>query len=84
MGTARAKLRLPILQGIEPVDRKRVPMDVAAGVTLAALGIPGVMGYTSIAGMPVITGLHTILISIAVSGWCWMPSRWTTSSRLAA
>ena len=41
-------------------------MDIAAGVTLAALGIPEVMGYTKIAGMPVITGLYTILIPIAV------------------
>ena len=37
-----------------------------AGVTLAALGIPEVMGYTKIAGMPVITGLYTILIPISV------------------
>ncbi|HYN66488.1 MAG TPA: SulP family inorganic anion transporter [Ornithinibacter sp.] len=58
--------RLPVLQGILPVDRRRIPMDIAAGVTLAALGIPEVMGYTSIAGMPVVTGLYTILIPIAV------------------
>jgi high affinity sulfate transporter 1 len=58
--------RFPVLQGILPIDRKRVPADIAAGVTLAALGIPEVMGYTSIAGMPVITGLYTILIPIAV------------------
>ncbi len=45
---------------------KRVPADIAAGATLAALGIPEVMGYTAIAGMPVITGLYTILIPIAV------------------
>ena len=60
------KRRLPILQGILPLDRKRLPLDIAAGVTLAALGIPEVMGYTSIAGMPVITGLYTILIPIAI------------------
>ncbi|MFA5884112.1 MAG: SulP family inorganic anion transporter [Acidimicrobiia bacterium] len=65
-GKAVPLRRLPVLQGIVPVDRKRVPMDIAAGVTLAALGIPEVMGYTSIAGMPVITGLYTILIPIAV------------------
>jgi SulP family sulfate permease len=55
-----------ILQGILPFDRKRVGPDVIAGVTLAALGIPEVMGYTKIAGMPVITGLYTILIPISV------------------
>jgi high affinity sulfate transporter 1 len=58
--------RLPVLQGVVPVDRKRIPVDMLAGVTLAALGIPEVMGYTKIAGMPVITGLYTILIPIAV------------------
>src|SRR3954465_11248894 len=40
--------------------------DVVAGVTLAALAIPEVMGYSKIAGTPVITGLYTILIPIAV------------------
>lgn len=43
-----------------------MPADIAAGATLAALGIPEVMGYTTIAGMPVITGLYTILIPIAI------------------
>ena len=63
---ATRESRLPVLEGILPIDRKRIPMDIAAGVTLAALGIPEVMGYTSIAGMPVITGLYTILVPIAV------------------
>ena len=58
--------RSPVLQGILPLNRARIPMDVAGGITLAALAIPEVMGYTSIAGMPVITGLYTILIPIAV------------------
>ena len=61
-----ASRRFPIFQGILPVDRSRIPLDIAAGITLAALGIPEVMGYTSIAGMPVITGLYTILIPIAI------------------
>ena len=34
---------------------------MVAGITLAALAIPEVMGYTKIAGTPVITGLYTIL-----------------------
>jgi high affinity sulfate transporter 1 len=56
----------PLLQGILPLDRKRIPLDIGAGITLAALGIPEVMGYTKIAGMPVVTGLYTILVPIAV------------------
>ena len=63
---APPRRRLAVFQGILPLDRKKIPLDIAAGVTLAALGIPEVMGYTSIAGMPVITGLYTILIPIAV------------------
>ncbi len=58
--------RLPFLQGVLPIDRSRVSLDVVAGVTLAALAIPEVMGYTKIAGMPVVTGLYTILIPIAL------------------
>jgi sulfate permease, SulP family len=37
-----------------------------AGLTLAALAIPEVMGYTDIAGMPVVTGLYTILLPVLV------------------
>src|SRR4051794_3024769 len=49
---------------IRPYDRAYLSRDVVAGVTLAALAIPEVMGYTKIAGTPVITGLYTILIPI--------------------
>jgi sulfate permease, SulP family len=54
------------LAGILPLDRARIPIDIVAGVTLAALAIPEVMGYTKIAGMPVITGLYTIVIPTAL------------------
>ncbi len=59
-------LRVPFLEGVRPIEGPRISSDVLAGVTLAALGIPEVMGYTKIAGTPVITGLYTILIPIAV------------------
>ena len=54
--------RVPLFQGLLPIDRSKIPTDLIAGVTLAALAIPEVMGYTAIAGMPVITGLYTILL----------------------
>jgi sulfate permease, SulP family len=60
--SAPTKKPLPFFQGLLPIDRQKIPIDVIAGVTLAALAIPEVMGYTSIAGMPVITGLYTILL----------------------
>jgi SulP family sulfate permease len=61
--TAKAS-RLRLFQGLLPIDRSRVPAEVLAGVTLAALAIPEVMGYATIAGMPVITGLYTIVLPV--------------------
>jgi SulP family sulfate permease len=58
--------RLPLLQGILPIERSRVPADILAGITLAALNIPQAMGYTKIAGTPVITGLYAILIPMSL------------------
>src|SRR6266576_2066974 len=55
-----------VLQGIRPYERAWLTRDVIAGVTLAALAIPEVMGYTKIAGTPVITGLYTILFPVLV------------------
>ena len=59
--TARSR-RVPILQGIVPIDRERIGGEVFAGLTLAALAIPAGMGYASLAGMPVVTGLYTIVL----------------------
>src|SRR5690242_13924184 len=57
---------VPVLRGVLPVDRARVGPDVLAGVTLAALGVPEVLGYAKIAGMPLVTGLYTMLLPMAV------------------
>ncbi len=46
-----------------PLHRDRVLPDVLAGVTLAA---PEVLGYARIAGMPVATGLYTLLVPMVV------------------
>jgi len=66
-GTRRSGLGrvVSVLEGIRPYQRGWLQADIVAGITLAALAIPEVMGYTKIAGMPVITGLYTILIPIA-------------------
>src|SRR5438132_14227272 len=55
---------IALFQGFLPYNRSWLSRDVIAGITLAALAIPEVMGYTKIAGTPVITGLYTILIPI--------------------
>ena len=57
---------LPAMRGLLPIDRSQVPADLLAGLTLAALGIPEVLGYAKIAGMPVVTGLYTMLLPMAV------------------
>jgi MFS superfamily sulfate permease-like transporter len=48
-----------------PVQRSRVPADALAGLTLAAIGVPEVLGYAKIAGMPLVTGLYTMLLPMA-------------------
>ena len=55
-----------MLQGILPVRRSGIAADIAAGITLAALAIPEVMGYAKIAGAPVIAGLYTMLIPMVL------------------
>jgi high affinity sulfate transporter 1 len=58
-------------QSFLPYQRQWLRGDLLAGITLAALGIPEVMGYTRIAGTPVVTGLYTMLlpmIAFAVLG----------------
>ena len=59
-------LRLPVFEGLLPIKGSQVPAEIIAGVTLAALAIPEVMGYTKIAGTPVITGLYTMLIPMVL------------------
>src|SRR4051812_25653882 len=57
---------IQLFEGLVPIVKADVGAEVVAGVTLAALAIPEVMGYTQIAGMPVITGLYTILLPLFV------------------
>jgi high affinity sulfate transporter 1 len=53
-----------LFQGIWPLKRAWIPKDVLAGVTLAAMNIPQALGYTRIAGTPVVTGLYTLLLPL--------------------
>jgi sulfate permease, SulP family len=61
---AGAGARKHLFGGVLPYERAWLANDVVAGITLAALAIPEVMGYTSIAGTPVISGLYTILLPL--------------------
>src|SRR3974390_1531546 len=63
---AAGRRRLALFEGILPLDKSRFVPDVMAGITLAALGIPEVMGYTKIIGTPVITGLYTLFFPVVL------------------
>jgi high affinity sulfate transporter 1 len=50
--------------GLRPVIRASALRDALAGVTLASMNVPQVLGYTRIAGTPVVTGLYTVLLPL--------------------
>jgi hypothetical protein len=54
--------RLPLFQGLRPFEWSGVSKNVLAGFTLAAMNIPQSLGYTKIAGTPIVTGLYTLLL----------------------
>jgi SulP family sulfate permease len=56
--------RLPLFEGIRPLSRAGAIRDALAGVQLAAMNIPQALGYTKIAGMPVVTGFYTLLLPL--------------------
>jgi len=53
-----------LFSGLRPIDRAGAMRDALAGFTLAAMNIPQALGYTRIAGMPVVTGLYTLLLPL--------------------
>ena len=67
VGEARAQGRpigFNILGGVLPIRPREALRDAFAGVTLASMNIPQVLGYTRIAGTPVVTGLYTVLLPL--------------------
>jgi sulfate permease, SulP family len=55
---------LRLFQAVRPVTRAGAARDAFAGFQLAAMNIPQALGYTKIAGMPVITGFYTLLLPL--------------------
>ena len=53
-----------LFRGIRPVNRAGAVRDALAGFTLAAMNVPQALGYTRIAGTPVVTGLYTLLLPL--------------------
>jgi SulP family sulfate permease len=62
-GRARAR-GLRLFQTVGPVNRAGAVRDALSGLTLAAMNIPQALGYTKIAGTPVVTGLYTLLLPL--------------------
>lgn len=62
---------LKVFRSIRPLNRYSIRRDALAGVSLASMNIPQVLGYARIAGMPAVTGLFTVflpLIAFALFG----------------
>jgi SulP family sulfate permease len=57
-------MRVPVFGSLWPIRPRDALRDAFAGVTLASMNIPQVLGYTRIAGTPVVTGLYTVLLPL--------------------
>ena len=57
-------MRFPMFGGLWPIRPRDALRDAFAGLTLASMNIPQVLGYTRIAGTPVVTGLYTVLLPL--------------------
>jgi high affinity sulfate transporter 1 len=55
---------LVLFGGFRPFSGKAAVRDVFAGVTVAAIDIPQVLGYARIAGTPLVAGLYTVLLPL--------------------
>ncbi|CAG4920553.1 SulP family inorganic anion transporter [Paraburkholderia gardini] len=55
---------LSLLKGVLPINRAAALRDALAGISLASVDIPQVLGYARIAGMPTVTGLYTAFLPL--------------------
>ncbi|MFM0592522.1 MULTISPECIES: SulP family inorganic anion transporter [Paraburkholderia] len=56
--------RMSVLKGVLPLTRAGAARDALAGVQLASMDIPQVLGYARIAGMPAVAGLYTVFLPL--------------------
>ncbi|MCA8423828.1 STAS domain-containing protein [Burkholderia seminalis] len=63
-----------LLKGLLPIRRAGAIRDVFAGLSLASMDIPQVLGYARIAGMPAVTGLYTVFLPL-IAFACFGASR---------
>jgi SulP family sulfate permease len=55
-------VRRKLFAGARPGGWRGVLRDALAGITLASMNVPQLLGYARIAGMPLVTGLYTALL----------------------
>jgi SulP family sulfate permease len=55
---------ITLFGGLRPIRRSQVVSDILAGINLASVNIPQVLGYTRIAGTHLVTGLYTLLLPL--------------------
>ena len=55
---------LNFFSGLRPLSRSGAVRDAIAGLSLASMNIPQILGYTRIAGTPAVTGLYTALLPL--------------------
>ena len=55
---------MKLFRGFRPLQRATALRDALAGVVMAAMDIPQVLGYSKIAGMPVVTGLYSLFLPL--------------------
>ncbi|TQS83964.1 SulP family inorganic anion transporter [Candidatus Methanomassiliicoccus intestinalis] len=53
---------MKLFTSVLPNGKTEIRGDLIAGITLATVAIPQAIGYANIAGMPLATGLYTLLI----------------------
>src|ERR1700677_2320169 len=55
---------MKLATGSRPFQGTRAIRDALAGIELAAMSIPQALGYTSIAGMPAVSGFYTLFLPL--------------------
>ena len=77
-------MRFPMFGGLWPIRSRDALREPVPGLTLASMNIPQILGYTRIAGTPVVTGLYTVLLPLVAfaafgssrhSSWPRIPRR---------
>lgn len=60
------KTSIKVLQTLKSYEKSNLPNDILAGLVIAAVSIPISMGYSQIAGLPVVYGLYGSVFPIIV------------------